>query len=187
MSAAASPTNRAAPFYRPELDTLRFFAFFYVFLCHGLAGRPEEYTRLGVPSELALWISGILQSGANAVGLFFVLSSYLITELLLRERARTGRIDVRAFYMRRTLRIWPLYYVFVILVFVALRPFGIAMEWQHFAAFSCSQETGCGEFGAPRGNRSPDPCGACRSRSSSTSRDRSWWPGPPISGWWRGA
>jgi peptidoglycan/LPS O-acetylase OafA/YrhL len=47
---------------------------------------------------------------------FFFLSAFLITELLERERSATGTIDVRAFYVRRILRIWPLYF----LVFFAL-------------------------------------------------------------------
>ena len=42
--------------------------------------------------------------------LFFMLSSYLITELLLRERATTGRVHIEAFFIRRILRIWPLYF-----------------------------------------------------------------------------
>jgi len=40
---------------------------------------------------------------------FFLLSAYLITELLIRERDSTGGIHVGAFYIRRILRIWPLY------------------------------------------------------------------------------
>ena len=47
------------------------------------------------------------------VVLFFVLSSYLITSLLVREEDTTGRIDVTAFWVRRILRIWPLYLGFV--------------------------------------------------------------------------
>ncbi len=42
--------------------------------------------------------------------LFFALSSYLITELLVREHRSTGTLNIRAFYSRRILRIWPLYY-----------------------------------------------------------------------------
>ncbi len=43
--------------------------------------------------------------------MFFLLSAFLITELLLRERERTGQIHIKAFYIRRILRIWPLYFV----------------------------------------------------------------------------
>ena len=53
--------------------------------------------------------------GKVAVVLFFVLSGFLITHLSLSERAATGRIDVRRFYVRRVLRIWPLYYLTVAL------------------------------------------------------------------------
>ena len=42
--------------------------------------------------------------------LFFTLSAYLICDLLLRERETTGTIRIRAFYWRRILRIWPLYF-----------------------------------------------------------------------------
>ncbi|NKB15662.1 MAG: acyltransferase [Sphingomonadales bacterium] len=49
--------------------------------------------------------------GAFGLPVFFLLSAFLITELLLRERDRMGRIHIRAFYIRRALRIWPLYFV----------------------------------------------------------------------------
>ncbi|MFZ6722290.1 acyltransferase family protein [Undibacterium sp. Ji49W] len=48
--------------------------------------------------------------GAQGVQLFFAISGFLITTLLLRERERNGKIDIKAFYLRRALRIFPLYY-----------------------------------------------------------------------------
>ena len=47
--------------------------------------------------------------GATGVTLFFVLSGYLITTLLLREEDRSGKVDFRSFYVRRTFRIYPMF------------------------------------------------------------------------------
>jgi peptidoglycan/LPS O-acetylase OafA/YrhL len=62
----------------------------------------------------------LLRHGYFGVHLFFVVSGFLITTLLIRERGATGRISLRNFYVRRTLRIFPLYYstiaVYVLLV-----------------------------------------------------------------------
>ncbi len=59
-----------------------------------------------------------LGSGYLGVELFFVVSGFLITTLLLRERERHGDISLKAFAMRRLLRIFPLYYT-IILVYIA--------------------------------------------------------------------
>lgn len=57
-----------------------------------------------------LWSFRIGTVGAFGVPVFFLLSAFLITELLLRERERTGGVHIVSFYMRRILRIWPLYF-----------------------------------------------------------------------------
>ena len=51
--------------------------------------------------------------GKTGVILFFALSGFLITSLLLEEQHQTGRVHLRKFYVRRSLRIWPLYYLIV--------------------------------------------------------------------------
>jgi peptidoglycan/LPS O-acetylase OafA/YrhL len=52
----------------------------------------------------------VLRQGFYGVQVFFVVSGFLITTLLLREKERYGKISLRDFYIRRALRIWPLYY-----------------------------------------------------------------------------
>jgi peptidoglycan/LPS O-acetylase OafA/YrhL len=88
----------------------------------------------GGPRWLGL-ANSITYAGSFGVDLFFVLSAYLITELLLREQTRCGTLDVRAFYIRRILRIWPLYFFCIALALVpALNPFH-GFSWRYVAAF----------------------------------------------------
>lgn len=51
---------------------------------------------------------------------FFVISGFLITYLLMNEIGKTNDVSIPKFYMRRILRIWPLYYVYIILAIVAV-------------------------------------------------------------------
>ena len=121
--AAAAPA-RAERFYRPELDALRFFAFLGVFIFHAAPRTMDFYNAAGYPHWLSSLLISIFGAGAYGVDLFFALSAYLITSLLLRERAATGALDLRGFYVRRILRIWPLYLAFVAFaaIFAALVP-----------------------------------------------------------------
>jgi peptidoglycan/LPS O-acetylase OafA/YrhL len=104
-------TERAGRFYLPELDVLRFFAFFGVFVFHLPSSGMWFFWSYGALGDLGI-------SGVFGVDLFFTLSGYLLTSLLLREREQTGDINPKAFYVRRTLRIWPLYYFYVGFVFL---------------------------------------------------------------------
>jgi len=137
ISALASPRAATTRFYHPELDALRFFAFLIVFLHHAFPHQPEFWTKLGVPSVIATILSGIGATGAFGVSWFFVLSAYLITELLLREKEMVGSLDVKSFYVRRILRIWPLYFFFLALA-TAMQWFvpGQHIGWKAGLAFS---------------------------------------------------
>lgn len=96
---SAKSTER---FYRPELDILRFVAFGMVFVAH------------------TGWAHALLRVGILGVPVFFFLSAFLITDLLLREQKRIGRVSVRRFYIRRILRIWPLYFAVLLVGFVVV-------------------------------------------------------------------
>ncbi|MGZ3885588.1 MAG: acyltransferase family protein, partial [Bacteroidia bacterium] len=67
----------------------------------------------------------VFELGGLGVVFFFVLSGFLITYLLLKEKSQTGTISVRKFYLRRLLRIWPLYYFIVFLGFLVLPHVGL--------------------------------------------------------------
>ena len=60
-------------------------------------------------------------SGRTGVMLFFALSGYLITSLLVKEKTNYQKIDLKSFYIRRILRVWPLYYTIIILCLVLLQ------------------------------------------------------------------
>jgi peptidoglycan/LPS O-acetylase OafA/YrhL len=118
-------------FHRPELDVLRFGAFFLVFLHHALPHASGEYPAWGAVAQA---LAAVARAGALGVDLFFALSSYLITELLLREHRTTGTLNIRAFYGRRVLRIWPLYY-FALFVLVPAMP-GETLPTNYLAGFA---------------------------------------------------
>jgi peptidoglycan/LPS O-acetylase OafA/YrhL len=113
-SAAAGPHHRCPSprFHRPELDGLRWVAFLLVFCAH-------SNLKVTGWSGVGDWFPGVASGGAFGVDLFFILSAYLITELLRREKLATGSVDIRGFYLRRILRIWPLYFVFIGFWFLA--------------------------------------------------------------------
>jgi peptidoglycan/LPS O-acetylase OafA/YrhL len=133
--------NLTAPksgrFYRPELDTLRFLAFLGVFAFHAIPHTPDFYSSHHfLPSVLVGPICAIAGAGAFGVDLFFALSAYLITVLLLREREEQGRIDLKAFYIRRILRIWPLYFFFIAFAAsVSLWDKAQHLEWPYIAGY----------------------------------------------------
>jgi peptidoglycan/LPS O-acetylase OafA/YrhL len=108
-------------YYRAELDAVRFIAFLLVLFHHVLPDGSD--VRLSQYSPIVREIfDAIAKSGSYGLRLFFVLSAFLICELLFRERETTGTVSVRKFYIRRILRIWPLYYLGLVLgvVFIFL-------------------------------------------------------------------
>ena len=102
--------------YFDTFDALRFFAFLKVFLLH-------------IPLVNFPVFNFLKQGGGMGVSFFFVLSGFLITYMLLTEKITTGTIQLRRFYWRRILRIWPLYYAMVAFAFLTpwlLNLFGLS-------------------------------------------------------------
>lgn len=66
----------------------------------------------------------ILPVLADGVTLFFVISGFLITYLLLNEQAKSGTVNIPKFYMRRILRIWPIYFVYMLVALTATGTWG---------------------------------------------------------------
>jgi peptidoglycan/LPS O-acetylase OafA/YrhL len=110
-SARPAVVAERAPYF-PSLNALRFVAAAAV-LVHHL----EQFKSIAqIPNIWGnLWIVAL---GRHAVEFFFVLSGFLITYLLLAERTKTGTVNIRAFYLRRIFRIWPLYYLILAIGFV---------------------------------------------------------------------
>ena len=89
-----------------SIDALRFFAFLKVYLLH-------------VPIQGDFPIFSFLKSGGGiGVSFFFVLSGFLITYILVLEKLNSHTLNVKRFLFRRSLRIWPLFYLMVLVAFL---------------------------------------------------------------------
>jgi peptidoglycan/LPS O-acetylase OafA/YrhL len=97
--------------YLEGLNTLRFFAAFFVIISHANL----SLYKLGICKNLEY---AFLNRGADAVDFFFTLSGFLITYLLIIELNETKTISIKNFYLRRVYRIWPLYFLIVLLGFL---------------------------------------------------------------------
>lgn len=114
------------------IDALRFFAFLRVYFHH-----------LYVPVDFGLF-STLKRGGGIGVVFFFVLSGFLITWILTSTKLEAGKIDLKRFYAKRILRIWPLFYVYLLIVYLApsaIRGYlgydgwGYAPDWRASFAF----------------------------------------------------
>jgi len=89
----------------PSLDGLRAISISIVILSHTKSLLPTPIANSGL---FRYFIGG----GLHGVQIFFVISGYLITTLLLREYDRTGTVSLKRFYARRALRIFPPFYTY---------------------------------------------------------------------------
>ncbi|MBN9484113.1 MAG: acyltransferase [Bacteroidetes bacterium] len=86
-------------------DALRFFAYLKVFLQH-------------LPIFAFPWFYAVMQGGGIGVEFFFVLSGFLITYIICEEKKQTGTVNLKNFFVRRVLRIWPLFYLMIGVAFI---------------------------------------------------------------------
>ena len=107
----------------PALDGLRGLAFAMVFVFHFGSRRIEH---AGAVWKLYYRLTDL---GEHGVEVFFVLSGFLITGILLDTRNQRGRYT--RFYGRRVFRIFPLYYAVLFVLFVVLRP--LATSWAGYS------------------------------------------------------
>ena len=87
-------------------DALRFISFLFVFLHH-------------LPFSKNTFLYFFSKSGGIGVSFFFVLSGFLITYILLFEKNTTGSIRLKNYFVRRILRIWPLFYAMIIFAYIS--------------------------------------------------------------------
>src|SRR5215469_7550470 len=110
----------------PALDGIRGLAVLFVIAFHSRA--PFLNT-----SEIPFSLFQFLGLGWSGVDLFFVLSGFLITGILLDTRRAPGYF--RVFYARRALRIFPLYFAYLLLILVVLQGIFVVFvrtnPWQH--------------------------------------------------------
>lgn len=112
----------AADHHKPifkNLDGIRFIAFSCVFFSHTFYSRDPSITQGSLYQSVNFLVG---QWGDFGLSVFFVMSGFLITYLLMSERQATGRVHVLSFYARRILRIWPLYFAMVLFNFFVYSP-----------------------------------------------------------------
>lgn len=98
--------------FLPGLNGIRAIAAIGVMLSHtnaAMSSLNKDWSLFGLDKEgnVKGWVLA-----EHGVTMFFVLSGFLITFLLLKEKEKIHTINVKSFYMRRVLRIWPLYYLY---------------------------------------------------------------------------
>ena len=121
--------NKDKSVYLPGLNGIRAIASIAVVLSHTTLALKEF--------NLSLNIFGVNSDGSPkgyllasyGVTMFFVLSGFLITFLLQKE-SEQKEINIKKFYIRRILRIWPLYYFYITLCLIAFFSFGIAFNFK---------------------------------------------------------
>ena len=138
QSGSSAPRSAAfaGRFYFPELDAIRIFLFFGVWSYHTLPRDASFFLEHRFPPVLASLATTVVKACMCSLDVFFILSAFLITELLLRERDAKSSVDLKAFYVRRLLRIWPLYFFMIALAVLSTRfDHNQVFSWNYILGF----------------------------------------------------
>ncbi|OFY85151.1 MAG: hypothetical protein A3F72_05065 [Bacteroidetes bacterium RIFCSPLOWO2_12_FULL_35_15] len=95
------------------LDAIRTIAFISTFLAHSISTQSIELSN----NSIFITVTEIATLYGFGVPVFFVLSGFLITFLMIKDR-ENGLFSIRNFYIKRILRIWPAYYIVIIFGFL---------------------------------------------------------------------
>ncbi len=126
--------------YFKSLNGLRFFAAYLVLMHHSESIKSKN-------GFFSFNSFSLFTNGSVAVDFFFVLSGFLITYILLKEKQVTQNVNIRKFYLKRVIRIWPLYFLLTILgtiiipFFINLlhidydMPYTFGQVWYYFLLF----------------------------------------------------
>ena len=103
------------------LDSLRAFAVIFVIIAHWWIPMDIEPNK-----NIVYWVKGLIPGGSFGVDMFFVLSSFLITSILLdavKNNNESKLKIIKNFIIRRALRIFPIYYLTLIILMFIKYPF----------------------------------------------------------------
>jgi peptidoglycan/LPS O-acetylase OafA/YrhL len=112
-------TQTSQKTYFQNMDILRFIAAYMIVVLHSFFGwkryfgNPEFINTHTSPGAFNK-IENIIHNFTIGVDVFFIISGFLITFLLLSEYEKNGKVDVMKFYIRRAFRIWPLYFLMIL-------------------------------------------------------------------------
>ncbi len=109
--------------YFEHLDVVRFLAAFMILIYHAYLAWRGWFGELGILSNgtykdlnyTGKIVNTFIDNFGIGVDVFFLISGFLITYILLEERKKFKKIEIGKFIIRRTLRIWPLYFALIII------------------------------------------------------------------------
>lgn len=112
--------------YIPQFDIIRFFAAFMIIIYHSYIAWKGWFGIPGIISSgnyqtlspVGIRVDQFIRNLPFGVDIFFFISGYLLTYLLVMEKEKYGKVNIPKFYIRRGLRIWPLYFFLI-----AITPF----------------------------------------------------------------